>query len=628
MTNMNPESVFEPQRWGLSAENTQSLVHRLHGFWRRFHEGFKTKTRDTSEYAHDYMIGQLRMEEKCNYTNIGCNMGVPAQNMQHFKSNSPWSAQAVIRQVQAEIAATPELQGGVLILDESANAKEGNKSAGAARQYDGRRGKVDMSQVGTLLAYTNGSVWGWVDGELYLPEHWFTPEMAELRKRLGIPPERKFETKIELGWKMIQRTHANGFPFEAICCDDFYGQSREFRARMNGAGHIYMADVPRDTQVYLKRPFVGIPEAQPGRQGRKPSRSRVLSEEKPLEVCDVARREDTNWRRVLVRSTEPCRQVGLANPQSNRSLDFLLLFTQLHEAKRDEIKALIKRKGGMILHMDGTHRSGGRVVFVLQEGHKGIVLDADLIPSEAEEHVKPVLSKFKKTYGSPLVIVRDMAKGLALCASNIFPNSPQQICQVHFIRNLEKDLVTGYHKRLKNAMVKHRLKPRLRALRNAGSGDKDLKKLQQRWVHIAVDYLLYPVEKHVKWISRPISYIIQYYRVRVVSNLVSRLIRWNASNYFVYKPLMELNTCLRAVLNDSEVFRHYRILDKTLEWLDELRDNLWISRKNNLKDSAPGDIDLEEVLKNIRAVLAKICEEGRELGGQYPQIASAINNAF
>ncbi len=179
------------------------------------------------------------------------------------------------------------------------------------------------------------------------------------------------------------------------------------------------------------------------------------------------------------------------------------------------------------------HRSGGRVVFVLQEGHNGIVLDADLITSEAEEHVKPILSKLKKTYGSPLVIVRDMAKGLALCASNIFPNKPQQICQVHFIRNLEKDLVTGYHKRLKHSMVKHRLTRRLRALRNAESGDNGMKKLQQRWVHIAVDYLLYPIEKHVKWISHPISYIVQYYRIREVSIPVSRLIPWTASDPFV-----------------------------------------------------------------------------------------------
>ncbi len=67
-----------------------------------------------------------------------------------------------------------------------------------------------MSQVGTFLAYANGSVWTWVDGELYLPKHWFAPEMAELWKKLGIPAEREFKTKIELGWKMIQRTHANG----------------------------------------------------------------------------------------------------------------------------------------------------------------------------------------------------------------------------------------------------------------------------------------------------------------------------------------------------------------------------------------------------------------------------------
>ena len=58
-----------------------------------------------------------------------------------------------------------------------------------------------MSQVGTFLAYANGSVWTWVDGELYLPEHWFAPDMAELREKLGIPAERKFESQIELGGK-------------------------------------------------------------------------------------------------------------------------------------------------------------------------------------------------------------------------------------------------------------------------------------------------------------------------------------------------------------------------------------------------------------------------------------------
>ena len=76
----------------------------------------------------------------------------------------------------------------------------------------------------------------------------------------------------------------------------------------------------------------------------------------------------------------------------------------------------------MILHMDGTHRAGGKVVFVLQEGLDNKVLDADLIQSEAEEYVSPLLSDFKRNYGSPLVIIRDIAKGLALSGSKIFPN--------------------------------------------------------------------------------------------------------------------------------------------------------------------------------------------------------------
>lgn len=96
---------------------------------------FTSKTRDTSEYAYCYMGGQLRMEEKRNFAIIGCNTWVSEQNMQHFMSNSTWSVQGVIQQVQEEIAATPRLGlGGVLILDESANKKAGDKSAGSGRQ--------------------------------------------------------------------------------------------------------------------------------------------------------------------------------------------------------------------------------------------------------------------------------------------------------------------------------------------------------------------------------------------------------------------------------------------------------------------------------------------------------------
>lgn len=304
------DSVFAPRRWGLSPDLSRKLPECLYRFWQRYSECFKTKTRNTGVYAYHYLSCLLRMEDKRNYANIGRAAGVTGENIQHFMSNSPWSAQAVMEQVQHEIKNTPDLKrGGVVILDESADQKAGDQSAGAGRQRNGRLGKVDMSQVGTLLAYANLThpkrpVWAWVDGELYLQAHWFTPQMAPLRQRVGVPTEREFETKIELGWKMIQRVKANGLPFEAVTCDDLYGRSTWLRDKMDEDEILYMADVPRTTQVYLEKPILGVPERPPGRRGPKPTRLRVLNDVKSFKAHQIARCADTIWTRIPVRTIE------------------------------------------------------------------------------------------------------------------------------------------------------------------------------------------------------------------------------------------------------------------------------------------------------------------------------------
>jgi len=306
-----PEGLFDPRRWGLSLEAIYRLDERLYDYWKRFASCFRVWTRDSADYAYVYLSGLLRMEAKRNFANIGRKTNVSGQNVQHFMSSSPWSAQVVIRQVQREIIAKAGLEhGGVLILDESADEKAGEQSAGAARQYNGRIGKVDVSQVGVLLAYANISpgvpspTWTWVDGELFLPEHWFTPEWAPERQRLGVPEDREFATKTELGWRMIERTVANGLRFELIAFDDNYGKSNWLRRNVNDAGHVYMADVPGNYQVYLAKPTVGVPNAERGQKGRRPTRQRVLSGDQPIKASEVASREDTKWQRVRVRSVE------------------------------------------------------------------------------------------------------------------------------------------------------------------------------------------------------------------------------------------------------------------------------------------------------------------------------------
>jgi len=303
-------SPLNARRWGLSPALVRELPQRLHSFWRRYYKCFETKTRNAGEYAYHYLSALFRMETERNYTNIGNTTGVSGENVQHFMSNSPWPKGAIPEQVQEEIKATPGLaEGSVLLLDESADEKAGDKSAGAARQHNGRLGKVEMSQVGVFLGYANVTrpecpMWTWVDGELYLPEYWFSPEMADERERTGIPEERQFATKIELGWKMIQRAQANGLPFEALACDDLYGRSTWLRDNLAEAEIIYMADVPRTTHVYLERPVLGVPETKPGHRGRKPTRLQVLNGVEPVKVYQVARSTDTTWTQVRVRPVE------------------------------------------------------------------------------------------------------------------------------------------------------------------------------------------------------------------------------------------------------------------------------------------------------------------------------------
>ncbi len=305
MNDETPQDLEAPQRWGLSEEAIADLGDRLQRCWERYRHCFKTTTRDVARHAWTYLKGLLLMNTKRNFANIDRRVRDPkgdGQNLQQFMSDSPWEAQPVIAQVQAEITQTPGLApGGVLLLDESADEKAGDKSAGAGRQHNGRLGKVEMSQVGVFLAYYRAPVWTWVDGELYLPQHWFTPEMAAERQRVGVPAKREFATKIELGWRMLQRATV---PFEAVAMDDLYGRSGWLRHQMNQAGMLYMAEIPEDTQVYLTQPDFGLPPADPDKPGRPCTRPQVLSAEKPVAVRQIATHPDTHWQRFQARNTE------------------------------------------------------------------------------------------------------------------------------------------------------------------------------------------------------------------------------------------------------------------------------------------------------------------------------------
>jgi SRSO17 transposase len=238
------------------------------------------------------------MESKRNIANIGRQTQVSEQNMQQFVSASPWSGRAMIARLQEEIVNRGAFGAdSILLLDESGDEKASAESVGAGMQYNGRHGKVDMSQVGVYLTLVDGPLWTWVDGDLFIPESWFAPEAAARRHKVGLPEGRRFQTKPELGWAMIQRVQAQGLPFAAVACDTLYGRNPWLRDQCSQAGIECYSDVPANTQVYLSRPDIGMPAA---RQAHHP---RVLSPA-PVRVDAVGQLPDTLWQHLVLRPGE------------------------------------------------------------------------------------------------------------------------------------------------------------------------------------------------------------------------------------------------------------------------------------------------------------------------------------
>jgi len=176
-------SVLSPDRWGLDEDEVAGLGDALYDHWERFHDCFTTRTRDNSEQAYIHMRGQLTMESDRNFAHIEERVANgDGQALQHFMSNSPWSDRKVFIQLQHEVSQTAGVeQGSTLILDESADEKAGDESAGASRQkwpaagpYNGRLGKIGLCQVATCLGYANQELglWTLLDGELFLPQEW------------------------------------------------------------------------------------------------------------------------------------------------------------------------------------------------------------------------------------------------------------------------------------------------------------------------------------------------------------------------------------------------------------------------------------------------------------------------
>lgn len=272
---------------------------RFQSFSKRFGKHFLRGTRSVALQAQMYLQGLMqasrknmeRMEEVVPDSNY--------QSLQHFISDSEWETRDVLDQVARE--ADRHLGGSessCLLLDETAFQKKGESSVGVERQWSGRLGKVENSQVAVFASLAQGKYATLIDTRLYLPKSWI--EDPERCLAAGVPEsEMVLKSKADLAFEMVVQARHNGVRFSWVGVDGGYGKEPGFLRRLEDHGEVFVADVHKDQQIYLEDPDPLVPEKKTPR-GKKPTRLQAQSASQRVDAWAAAQSAEL-WQKVAVR---------------------------------------------------------------------------------------------------------------------------------------------------------------------------------------------------------------------------------------------------------------------------------------------------------------------------------------
>lgn len=278
-----------------------------------FQARFRSKTRDIAAQAEKYLHG-LYQSPRANMERMSEMVAqTEYHSLHHMLSDAVWDF-AGVRQDAAQQA--NELLGGAaagLLLDESGFEKKGVASAGVARQYNGRLGKVENSQVGVFAALANGPLAAIIDFELFLPADWVADE-ARCAKA-GIPESaRIFRSKPQIAAEMVKRARAAGVRFAFIGADGLYGNATWLLFEWQAEGEVFATEVHIDQQFYFANPALALAPPWQAREW-------------------AARLKPSAWQTVVLRDGEKgevraqfaCTRVWVTHPNSEQSHEWHLL---------------------------------------------------------------------------------------------------------------------------------------------------------------------------------------------------------------------------------------------------------------------------------------------------------------
>ena len=275
----------------------------LRGFLRPFVGVFRRD--ETMRSIERYVTGLLTDLEHKNCDTIAAAVaGTSSERLQYALTDADWEPQDLDER-RVRILSKSSPSGGLLILDDTGQAKKGTKSAGVARQYSGTLGKVGNCQVVVTGEYAADEAgesrplhWP-VTARLYLPQAW-----TDDRKRCQeahIPDDVSFQTKPEIALDIVDQAREWAVPFQVVITDAGYGDNPDFLAGLEERQLTYVCGIEKTFGLRLPDEVHAAKAApSPPYQGRgQPKKRRpapLHTAQALLEALPEGAWQEVSWR--------------------------------------------------------------------------------------------------------------------------------------------------------------------------------------------------------------------------------------------------------------------------------------------------------------------------------------------
>jgi SRSO17 transposase len=270
----------------LTEKELDCFMDEMRAYIRKFETAYLR--REQLEWSQSYMEGLLGVSSRKNIERMALELGKNVRSMQHFMGQSPWEQEPVIAIHQRLVGETLVEADGVALIDESSVIKQGEDSVGVAAQYCGSVGKIANGQVRVYLGYASRKGYSLIEGQLFLPDEWFDEKHVEKRRACGVPEGLVYQTKPEIGLKLVEKAIQRGvLPFQWVAADELYGDAPAFRDGIAALNKWYFTEIKSNTPVWSIRPEVHVPEWKG--HGRYPTRLRLRHpSDRPTLVNELA----------------------------------------------------------------------------------------------------------------------------------------------------------------------------------------------------------------------------------------------------------------------------------------------------------------------------------------------------